>query len=166
MRVSIALVVLLGVVLIHGSVAAGHERHRHSRQVSPSHRAALRHGRTPLKRLPVAVTAYTPSRRETQGHPRDTASGARVQRGMVALSKDLERELGLAFGDRVTLQGIGTFVFEDRVASRKRRLADIFMESRQAARTFGKRKAYILAQHKPYQQANRRCTRPCSNVPG
>jgi 3D (Asp-Asp-Asp) domain-containing protein len=65
---------------------------------------------------------------------------------MVALSKDLERELGLAFGDRVTLEGIGTFAFEDRVAARKRKRADIFMESRQAARAFGKRKAYILAQ--------------------
>jgi len=166
MRITTVLAMFLGVVLIHESVAAGHGRHRHSRQASPPHRAALREGRPPAKRLPIAVTAYTASRQETQGNPRDTASGARVQRGMVALSKDLEHDLGLAFGDRVTLEGIGTFVFEDRVSSRKRRQADIFMESRQAARVFGKRKAYILVKSKPYQQANRRCTCPCSNVPG
>jgi 3D (Asp-Asp-Asp) domain-containing protein len=62
---------------------------------------------------------------------------------MVALSRDVEHTLGVAFGDRVVLEGLGTFVFDDRVSRRHRRHADIFLASPQAARRFGVKATYV-----------------------
>jgi 3D (Asp-Asp-Asp) domain-containing protein len=64
---------------------------------------------------------------------------------MVALSPDVERALGVEFGDRITVEGLGTFVFHDRTAARKRRRVDVFMESTAAARRFGERRMYVVA---------------------
>jgi 3D (Asp-Asp-Asp) domain-containing protein len=94
--------------------------------------------RAEVSRLPVKVTAYTQ-------HQHVAASGRRVRRGVVALSPDLEHALGVEFGDRVVLEGVGTFVFEDRTAARWRRRVDIFMESPKAARQFGVKSTYVRA---------------------
>jgi len=94
--------------------------------------------RAKVSRLPVKVTAYTQ-------HRHVTASGRQVRRGVIALSPDLERTLGVEFGDRVVLEGLGTFVFEDRTAAYWRRRVDIFMESPKAARQFGVKATYVRA---------------------
>jgi 3D (Asp-Asp-Asp) domain-containing protein len=83
----------------------------------------------------VTVTAYS--------HSGKTASGRRVRPGVVALSRDLEQALGVTFGERVVVEGVGTFVFEDRVSARLRRRVDIFMPSTQAARRFGVKVAEV-----------------------
>ena len=56
---------------------------------------------------------------------------------MVALSQDVAQALGVTFGARVVVEGVGTFVFADRVSARLRHRVDIFMPSPQAARRFG-----------------------------
>ena len=90
----------------------------------------------------VSVTAYSYS----GGAPpyNRTASGKRVQEGMVALSRDVERNMGLGFGDRVLLHGLGVFEFQDRMASRWTHKADVFMHSDYKARRFGVKRHIIL----------------------
>jgi 3D (Asp-Asp-Asp) domain-containing protein len=135
---------LLSVALTLGSVATGGER----RPDQGPHTSLLgagqqRAGQAASKRFQVTVGAYSPRRQETQGNPRDTASGEQVRPGIVALSPDVEHALGVTFGDRIVLEGLGTFVFQDRVAARKKHRVDIFMESTGAARQFGKRRAFV-----------------------
>jgi 3D (Asp-Asp-Asp) domain-containing protein len=77
----------------------------------------------------IKVTAYC--------HPGRTASGLRVQDGILALSRDLEYNLDMRFGDTVKLEGFGTFSFQDRMASYKVRQADIWMPCRSEALRFG-----------------------------
>ncbi len=77
----------------------------------------------------VKVTAYC--------HPGRTASGIRVQDGILALSRDLEYQLDMRFGELVKLEGLGTYAFEDRMASYKRRQADIWMPGYSQAMRFG-----------------------------
>lgn len=102
----------------------------------------------------VRVTAYNPMWKKKRGHPRQTASGRWVRPGIVALSRDVERALGVTFGDQVVLEGLGTFVFDDRVSIRHRRHADIFMESYQAAREFGVKQAYVRVVPAPQGSSN------------
>lgn len=83
----------------------------------------------PVPRLRVTVTAYS------QAGP--TASGRRGRPGMVALSRDVERALGVTLGEPVVLEGLGTFAFHDRMAARHRRRADLFVASPRVARRFG-----------------------------
>src|SRR5262245_56278041 len=72
---------------------------------------------SPVSRLRVTVTAYS--------HSGKTASGRRVRPGIVALSRDVEQALGVTFGERVIVEGLGMFVFEDRVSARLRSRVDI-----------------------------------------
>ena len=72
--------------------------------------------------------------------PRRTVS---VRPGVIALSPDVEKTLGVTFGDRIVVAGLGTYVFQDWVASHKRRRVDLFMESTAAARQFGERRSFI-----------------------
>jgi 3D (Asp-Asp-Asp) domain-containing protein len=121
--------ILLVIALSLGSdpVISPTARGAWARPASPRNAPQLRPART--SRLRVTVTAYS------RGRP--TASGHRVRPGMIALSRDIERALGVTFGERVVLEGVGTFVFADRVSARHRRRADIFIASPRAARRFG-----------------------------
>ena len=143
MRSSRVCVMLLNVAIMLGSVTADAEQRTHRRQPASPTKTTQQHTTTPQRRLSVTVGAYSPRRQETQGNPRDTASGAQVRPGIVALSRDVERALGVEFGDQVVVGGIGTFVFHDRMASHKKRRVDIFMESTAAAREFGEQRTYI-----------------------
>jgi 3D (Asp-Asp-Asp) domain-containing protein len=97
-----------------------------------------------MRVIPVKVTAYNPVRSQTDSSPLITASNKRVRVGMVALSRDLEREFGFRFGDIVNLDGIGRFVFEDRMNRRKRRHVDILMFNPIEARKFGVKSSYLF----------------------
>ena len=95
-----------------------------------------------LKMSIVSVTAYSYS---GGSYPHGiTASGNRVKEGMVALSRDVERNLKLNFGDRVLLHGLGVFEFQDRMAPRWHLKADVFMQSNQKARHFGVKRHIVL----------------------
>jgi hypothetical protein len=62
-----------------------------------------------------------------------TASGKRVQQSIVALSRDLEKDLIWQFGAQVILEGMGMFIFEDRRHIRKTKQSKLYVQSQQAA---------------------------------
>jgi 3D (Asp-Asp-Asp) domain-containing protein len=88
----------------------------------------------------VTVTAY----HHCPGSRGITSSGLRVKRGILAVSRDLERNLNLGFGDRVLLHGMGVFEFQDRMASRWHKKVDVYLDSQQKARRFGVKRYVVL----------------------
>jgi 3D (Asp-Asp-Asp) domain-containing protein len=100
---------------------------------------------SPVMYIPVVVTAYDPIESQTDSTPHLTASNKLVRPGIVALSRDLEEEFGFTFGDTVVIQGIGFFVFEDRMHKRWARRVDILMPSRKAAKEFGVKHSFLVS---------------------
>lgn len=92
----------------------------------------------------VTVTAYHPGVRAAGSRPGITASGLRVEEGMIALSADIENCLNMNFGDKVKLEGLGVYQFQDRMARRCRQKVDIFMTTRHEAIQFGKKRNVLL----------------------
>ena len=88
----------------------------------------------------VTVTAY----HHCPGSKGITASGERVKTGMIAVSRDLERNLSLDFGDRVLLHGYGVFQVQDRMAPRWSKKVDIYLNTQEKARGFGLRRYVVL----------------------
>ena len=88
----------------------------------------------------ITVTAY----HHCPGSKGITSSGRRVQVGMIALSRDLERNLNMGFGDRVLLHGMGIFEFQDRMAPRWNKKADIYLDNQCKARNFGVKRYVML----------------------
>ena len=88
----------------------------------------------------VSVTAY----HHCPGSKGITSSGRRVGVGMIALSRDLERNLNMDFGDRVLLHGMGVFEFQDRMAPRWNKKADIYLNNQCKARDFGVKRYVVL----------------------
>jgi 3D (Asp-Asp-Asp) domain-containing protein len=88
----------------------------------------------------VSVTAY----HHCPGSKGITSSGRRVQTGMIALSRDLERNMNMGFGDRVLLHGMGVFEFQDRMAPRWKKKADIYLDTQAKARRFGVKRYIVL----------------------
>ena len=88
----------------------------------------------------VTVTAY----HHCPGSKGITASGQRVKTGMIAVSRDLERNLNLDFGDQVLLHGFGIFAVQDRMASRWSKKVDVYLDSQEKARRFGVRRYVVL----------------------
>jgi 3D (Asp-Asp-Asp) domain-containing protein len=88
----------------------------------------------------ITVTAY----HHCPGSKGITSSGRRVQVGMIALSRDLERNLNMGFGDRVLLHGMGIFEFQDRMAPRWNKKADIYLDNQCKALNFGVKRYVVL----------------------
>ena len=63
---------------------------------------------------------------------------------MIAVSRDLERNLNLDFGDQVLLHGFGIFAVQDRMASRWSKKVDVYLDSQEKARRFGVRRYVVL----------------------
>jgi 3D (Asp-Asp-Asp) domain-containing protein len=93
--------------------------------------------------IPVEITSYNADPAQTDSTPEITASGKRVHETYCALSRDIEKEYGLKFGDRVDIEGYGIFEFQDRMNKRIKRGVDIFRWSRQEALEIGRRKGVI-----------------------
>ena len=94
-------------------------------------------------RIEVSVSAYNPTIAQCDTTPFIMASGKRVYKGAIALSRDLERDFGLKFGHTIVLLG-RTFTFEDRMNRRHKRRVDIFMWSKKKALQFGRQKAIMV----------------------
>jgi 3D (Asp-Asp-Asp) domain-containing protein len=96
----------------------------------------------------VTCTAYSSTPDQTDSTPFITASLERVRPGIIALSRDLLRRYtpGAPFdyGDLVEIVGVGVFQVQDTMHRRWRRRADIWVESKDAAWTWG-RQSVILA---------------------
>jgi 3D (Asp-Asp-Asp) domain-containing protein len=129
MRVYTVCIILLTVALSFGGDPILHTMARPAWARTRAPQSAPPRRQAPASRLRVTVTAYS--------HSGKTASGRRVRPGIVALSRDVEQALGVTFGERVIVEGLGTFVFDDRVSARRRRRVDIFVASPHAARQFG-----------------------------
>ncbi len=91
--------------------------------------------------IKVSVTAYT--MKECYQNKGKTASGEFVRPGIVAVSRDLERQ-GLKLGTKIKISGMGTFVVKDRTSRRNRSNIDIFMNSHAKAMRFGRQKYTFL----------------------
>lgn len=92
-------------------------------------------------RINVEVTAYSSESPETGTI---TASGQKVRRGIIAVSRDLEKECGLKFGDLVEIEGVGTFEVQDRMNKRWRRRVDIWYPTEKECFTFGKQNRVLI----------------------
>ena len=98
----------------------------------------------PFLGIPVTITAYNPVSTQTDSTPNITASNKEATLGMIALSRDLEKDFGFEFGDPVTIYNIGVFEFEDRMNKRWKRRVDILMKSEIQAKKFGEKKGWIV----------------------
>lgn len=91
----------------------------------------------------VTVTAYTSHEGQCDATPHVTASGAKVRRGVIALSRDLLRHFNPAapfnWGDRVHVEGLGEFIVEDTMSGRYERRADIWLPDSASAIAWGVR---------------------------
>lgn len=87
----------------------------------------------------VKVSAYSPTVEECDDDPYVTAFNKLVKTGSIAISRDLERELGWKLGDMVHLHGLGTFEVWDRMPSKWNRRVDIFFFDTSEAKAFGVR---------------------------
>ncbi|KKL16082.1 hypothetical protein LCGC14_2499180, partial [marine sediment metagenome] len=67
----------------------------------------------------VIVTAYSPSKRQTDDSPLITASNQAVRGDGVAVSRDLFLK-GWTFGKKVWIQGIGLYTINDLMHPSKR----------------------------------------------
>ncbi len=114
-------------------------------------------GRLPDREVAVtvSVSAYTSRLCETDDTPFITAANTSTRPGVLALSRDLLKRYTpgapFDFGDVVHINGLGDFVVEDAMASRWQRRADIWFESVDNARVFGRRSAVMTG---PYGLAN------------
>jgi len=110
-------------------------------------------------RIQVEVTAYSSESPETGNI---TASGQRVRRGIIAVSRDLESVYGLKFGDLVEIEGVGTFEVQDRMNKRWTKRIDIWFPTERECINFGKqnRTLIILGKDGPDERASCEGTGP------
>ncbi len=94
--------------------------------------------------LAVTVTAYSPTEEECDEDPYITAYQKPVKEGTIAISRDLEEELGWQIGDKVYLTGLGVFEVWDRMHPRWRKKVDIFFHDTEKAVSFGVKQAKVL----------------------
>jgi 3D (Asp-Asp-Asp) domain-containing protein len=85
---------------------------------------------TSLHRI-ITVTAYSPRSGKI------TASGQKVRPGIIALSRDLERDWGVKFGDMIHLPGIGLLEFQDRMHHYWTERVDVYHQCYHEAKRFG-----------------------------
>jgi len=88
----------------------------------------------------VSVTAY----HHCPGSKGITSSGRTGAVGVVGLCRGLGRNLNGAFGDRVLLHGMGVFEFQDRMAPRWNKKADIYLNNQCKAMNFGVKRYVVL----------------------
>ncbi len=103
-----------------------------------------------LEVIEVEVTAYSPSRAQTDNNPWETASQRIVkpseleQLMFVAVSRDLIEKYGLKWGDIVWVG----FRFEDTMNKRVENTIDLFMRNMDLARKFGKQVRTIIIERR------------------
>mgnify|MGYP003394187884 CR=1 FL=1 len=96
----------------------------------------------PTEALTAEFSAYTASEDETDSDPYTTASGKRVHQGTLACPDRIIIQDGKrTFGTKIEIEGLGTFVCEDRMGPRYRDQEnfDIYHETKAEAFAFGRR---------------------------
>lgn len=97
-----------------------------------------------VKSTAVTISAYSSTAGQCDSTPHLTASDHPVRVGILAVSRDLVEEMGLAFGQRVLLPGYGLFEVRDLMHPRWRRKVDIWESDREAARLFGRQQGTLI----------------------
>ncbi len=103
-----------------------------------------------LEVIEVEVTAYSPSRAQTDSDPFETASGKIVkpseldQVGIIAVSRDLIEEYGLKWGNTIWVG----FQVEDTMNKRVENTIDIFFRNQDLARKFGRQRRTIIIERR------------------
>jgi len=107
---------------------------------------ALATGCSSEQRLTVTATAFNSTRAQTDGSPRKTACGTKLQPGdqVIAISRDLAKQ-GLVCGSQLKIDRLdGTWTVVDLTAARHKRRIDIYMgRDVKAARAWGVQKVDI-----------------------
>lgn len=85
------------------------------------------------KKMDILVTGYSSTVDQCDGDPFITASGSHVHKGTMACPREY------AFGTKIEIDGMGTFVCEDRGGAIKGNHFDMWFESRGEALQWGKR---------------------------
>ena len=85
------------------------------------------------RKVDILVTGYSSTVDQCDGDPFTTASGTRVHIGTMACPREY------AFGTKIEIEGMGTFVCEDRGGAIKGNHFDMWFESRGEALQWGKR---------------------------
>jgi len=98
----------------------------------------------PVYSMKVTATGYTARKEECDANPEITASGNPSRVGVIAVSRDLEYELGLKMGDMILIPDMGLFRIEDRMNSRWKRRIDILHGNLKAAKLFGTKQVEII----------------------
>lgn len=98
----------------------------------------------PVLSTKVTATAYSARKEECDATPWFTASMTLSRVGVIAVSRDLEKEFGLSMGDFVFIPDYGLFRIEDRMNPRWTKRIDILHANKEAARRFGKRELEII----------------------
>lgn len=121
------------------TTSAAHPHDRRARRENP------REGTQRFVR--VSVTAYTSAAAQTDDSPTITASNTRVSEKTVAISRDLLREFTpgapFSYGDKILIPGVGIYRVEDTMNGRWRKKIDLWFASKEDARHWGVRTAYI-----------------------
>ena len=86
------------------------------------------------------ITAYCPCQKCSEGWGRKTASGATAKAG-----RTIATDSDFAFGTKLWIEGLGTYVVEDRGGAVKGNHIDIFFDTHQEAVNFGKQ-TLVVAQ--------------------
>lgn len=105
-------------------------------------------------RIGVEVTAYSSESPETGTI---TASGQKVRRGIIAVSRDLEAVYGLKFGDLVEIEGVGTFEVQDRMNKRWTKRVDIWFPTERECINFGKQNRTLLILGRDTPEGRKSC---------
>lgn len=92
----------------------------------------------------VTVTAYSPTEEECDSDPYITAYQKPVREGTIAISRDLEEELGWHLGDRIHIKDLGVFEVWDRMHPRWKKRVDIFFHDTEKAISFGVKQAKVV----------------------
>lgn len=94
--------------------------------------------------IKVTITAYNPVKSQTDDTPNITASNGIACDGIIALSRNLEKNYNFKFGDLITIYNIGVFKFEDRMNKRWKNRVDILMMKNKDAKKFGEQTGWII----------------------
>jgi 3D (Asp-Asp-Asp) domain-containing protein len=99
----------------------------------------------PTCTIPVTVTAYSAQdAKETNAEFWYTADMSPARVGIIAISRDLQNEVGLKMGQRVLLPNYGVFEIRDLMNKRFKRRVDVLMASRKAANLFGIKEEVLI----------------------
>ena len=88
------------------------------------------------------ITAYCPCQKCSEGWGRKTASGATATSGHT-----IAADSSFSFGEKIWIEGLGTFVVEDRGAAVKGKHIDIFFDTHAEAEAFGKQTLVVAQEY-------------------